>query len=304
MRLIGHLPNEASASTFSDYLYVQGITNEVEAEKDGWAVWIHSEDEWQKAKEMLGSFLGNPADPRYRKEAGQAKGLKLKAAAQEEAADARVLDRTKVFRATMPYGVGPLTAILIGLCLAVHLIGHAGYLQNIYRELLMSEVVMAGNGYLKSSHGLPEIFQGEFWRLFTPVLVHGDWLHLLLNMLWLLDLGSMIEGRQSTARLGVLVVLIGVASNLGQFWFGGSPIFMGMSGVVYGLLGYVWMKGKFDPSSGLALHPHTVAMMLIWFVLCFVSIIPNIANYAHAVGLALGMLWGFLASMPAMRRGT
>src|SRR4026209_2230611 len=102
MRLIGHLPSESSASTFSDYLYVQGIANEVESEKDGWAVWIHSEDEWQKAKEMLAAFLGNPADPKYRKQAAQARQKKTEAVAEEEKAAERIQDRTKVFRATMP----------------------------------------------------------------------------------------------------------------------------------------------------------------------------------------------------------
>jgi hypothetical protein len=76
MRLIGHLPNESSATTFSDYLYVEGITNEVESGKDGWAVWIHSEDEWLRAKEMLAAFLGTPTDPKYRKQAAQARQLK------------------------------------------------------------------------------------------------------------------------------------------------------------------------------------------------------------------------------------
>jgi GlpG protein len=150
---------------------------------------------------------------------------------------------------------------------------------------------------------LTEIFQGEVWRLFTPVLVHGSWLHLLLNMMWMLDLGSMIEGRQGTGRVGLLVVVIAVMSNLGQYFLTGSPLFYGMSGVVYGLLGYVWMKGKFDPGSGLFLHPHTVAMMLIWFVLCMTPWIPRIANGAHAVGLGLGVLWGYLASLKSMRRG-
>jgi GlpG protein len=69
------------------------------------------------------------------------------------------------------------------------------------------------------------------------------------------------------------------------------------------LLGYIWIKGKFDPSSGLYLHPHTVAMMLIWFVLCMTPLVPRIANGAHAVGLGLGVLWGFLASIKAIRRG-
>jgi GlpG protein len=303
MRLIGHLPNETSASTFSDYLYVEGIANEVEAEKEGWAVWIHSEDEWSKAKEMLSGFLGNPGDPKYRKQAGQARELKKKAAAEVEDVENRTHDRAKVFRATMPYGVGPLTVVLIGLSVVVQVLRMGGYDEKIHQELLLSAVPLTGNGYGRFGRGLTEIFQGEVWRLFTPVLVHGSWLHLLLNMMWMLDLGSMIEGRQGTGRVGLLVVVIAVMSNLGQYFLTGSPLFYGMSGVVYGLLGYVWMKGKFDPGSGLFLHPHTVAMMLIWFVLCMTPWIPRIANGAHAVGLGLGVLWGYLASLKSMRRG-
>ena len=300
MRLIGHLPNETSALTFSDYLYVQGITSEVEAEKDGWAVWIHSEDECLKAKEMLAAFLGNPADPKYRKQAAQAREIRGQAAEKEDQAESRVLARTKVFRAAMPYGVGLLTIVLIGLCLAVHVLREGGYEQNVFRELLMTAIQKDGDSF-RFFRGLPEISRGEFWRLFTPVLVHGTWLHLLLNMMWLLDLGSMIEGRQGVGRLGLLVLVLAVASNFGQYLANG-PVFYGMSGVVYGLLGYVWMKGKFDPATGLYLHPHTVAMMLIWFFLSLVGAIPGIANAAHAVGLGLGVLWGFLASLSAIRR--
>ena len=46
----------------------------------------------------------------------------------------------------------------------------------------------------------------------------------------------------------------------------------------------------------------TVAMMLIWFFVCLVGIVPGIANGAHAAGLALGVLWGFLECVPALRR--
>ena len=300
MRLIGHLPNETSATTFSDYLYVEGITNEVESGKEGWAVWIHSEDEWHKAKELLAAFLGNPADPTYRKQAAQARQKKIAAQAREEEAEGRLLDRTKVFRATMPSGVGPLTCVLVGLSLAVQFLYVAGYEERILQELYMTAITVKGT-MVEWSKGLPEISQGEFWRVFTPVLVHGGWVHLLLNMMWLLDLGSMIEGRQSTGRMGLLVVAFAVASNFGQYLMFNAN-FCGMSGVVFGLLGYVWMKSKFDPGSGLFLHPHTVAMMLIWFFICMTPLVPNIANGAHAVGLALGVLWGFLASLPALRR--
>src|SRR5688572_25351243 len=73
MRLIGHLPSENSAVTFSDFLCLHGIQNLVEAEKDGWAVWIHSEDELTKAKDFLLAYLGNPQDPKYIKLARQAR---------------------------------------------------------------------------------------------------------------------------------------------------------------------------------------------------------------------------------------
>ena len=301
MRLIGHLPSETSASTFSDYLYVLGIANEVEPEKDGWAVWIHSEDELSKATDMFKEFLGDPASPKFRKEAGRAKELRQKETEREQEIESRVMDRSKVFRATMPYGVGPLTMILLGLCMTVQVLVVGGFEERVLRELSITVVEKSSTGF-NATRGLREISSGEFWRLFTPVLVHGGWVHLLLNMMWLLDLGSMIEGRQSTGRLGLLVAFFAVGSNLGQYFLVG-PFFGGMSGVVYGLLGYVWMKGKFDPSSGLFLHPHTVAMMLIWFFLCLANVIPNIANGSHAVGLAMGVVWGFLASVPAIRRG-
>ena len=52
--------------------------------------------------------------------------------------------------------------------------------------------------------GLPGIRHGEVWRLFTPMFVHFGLPHLFFNMWWLLDVGTMIECRQSTARLAVL----------------------------------------------------------------------------------------------------
>jgi GlpG protein len=75
-----------------------------------------------------------------------------------------------------------------------------------------------------------------------------------------------------------------------------------MSGINYALLGYVWMKGKYDPGSGLYLHPQTITMMLIWFVLCFTPIIKNVANTVHAVGLAMGVMWGLISSLRSTRK--
>ena len=90
--------------------------------------------------------------------------------------------------------------------------------------------------------------------------------------------------------------MIAAGSNVAQFYHHG-PVFGGMSGVVYGLLGYVWLRGKFDPASGLFVHSSTVTMMLIWLVACYVGLLGNIANTAHLVGLLMGAAWGYLSSL-------
>ena len=91
---------------------------------------------------------------------------------------------------------------------------------------------------------------------------------------------SRLEG-----RCRVVVLVVAVASNLGQYLHTGSPMFGGMSGVVYGLFGYVWMKSRYDPGAGMYLHRYTVVVMLVWFVACYTNLLGSIANTAHAVGL-------------------
>jgi GlpG protein len=292
MRLIGHLPNETSALTFSDFLYVQGIHNQVEHENDGWGVWILSEDELDKAKDFLDSYVGNPNDPRFHKHARRASQLKEQEIKEDQVAKEKTFDRTTLFKSSMPYGIGPVTVLIIAIS-----VGASG-LALMNPDSGLPALLMMSN---YRTGGLREIMTGELWRLFTPVLLHGGWLHLFFNMWWLLDLGSMIEGRQSSRNLLALILVTGILSNLTQYSFAG-PGFLGMSGVVYGLFGYVWIKGKYDPSSGLFLHPQIVLMMMIWFFACWFKLIPNVANYAHTGGLVVGAAWGFISSFWARRR--
>ncbi len=295
MRIIGHLPNETSAATFSDFLYVEGIHNQVEAEKEGWAVWIHSEDQLDRARELLRSYLGNPKDPKYEKNVQQAAELKKRGANEEKAAQERTYDRKRLFRSFLPARFGPLTFVLILACVAVAIWSRRGADPEVVGSLLITNY----------TRGLREIEAGQVWRLFTPILLHFGVLHLLFNMLWLADLGTTIEARKGTSVLALLVLVIAAISNLAQFYYAG-PGFGGMSGVVYGLLGYVWMKGKFDPGSGLYLHPQTLTMMLVWLFVCMTPVMPmiagaSVANTAHVVGLAVGVAWGFISSLRPFR---
>jgi GlpG protein len=92
---------------------------------------------------------------------------------------------------------------------------------------------------------------GEFWRLLTPIFLHFGLAHLAFNLLWLSILGSRIEQLSGSVHLLMVVIVSGVFSNMIQVGWGGSAMFGGMSGVVYALLGYIWIKGRFVPEPGL-----------------------------------------------------
>jgi GlpG protein len=292
MRLIGHVTDEAAARIFGDYLYVQGIENQVDHETEGWAIWIADEDKIEHATSLLTEFRAQPADPKYKTEAKDAVDLRAREQKDRKEYRSKVRNRRHLFRPVTAYGFGALTFVLIVICITIFVITRYGNDHQRMLPLFISELSASADG------NLPEIRKGEVWRLVTPIFIHLNVMHILFNMLWLRDLGSMIEGRQTSLHLAILVVAIAVGSNAAQFYVEKAHNFGGMSGVVYGLLGYIWLRGKFDPGSGLYLHSSTVTMMLIWFFICLVGILPfNIANTAHAVGLLMGMAWGYLSSL-------
>ncbi len=178
-----------------------------------------------------------------------------------------------------------LTAILITTSIITALISNFGRDLPSIHLLFISEY----------TQGLNEISSGEIWRLFTPIFIHFGIIHILFNMIWLYQLGSAIEQRQHLKRFAVLVITTSLLSNIAQYFWGG-PLFGGMSGVVYGLLAYLWVQGKYNPWSGLGLDKNIAIMMLIWFVICWLGFVGNIANMAHTVGLLSGALLGLVYS--------
>jgi GlpG protein len=184
---------------------------------------------------------------------------------------------------------------------------------SLFQALVIAPFQFLGENLI-SWNGLEQVRHGQVWRLVTPIFLHFGLLHLLFNLFMLYQLGGPVEARRGSVRFLVLVLAIAVISNVAQYYFGNitrngghltfrpSPLFGGLSGVVYGLFGYVWMKARFDPGLGLMMSQNTVVILLGWFFLCLLGpyfdllapLIGHVANMAHAAGLAVGLAVGYV----------
>jgi len=150
-----------------------------------------------------------------------------------------------------------------------------------------------------------KIRQGEFWRLFTPVLLHGGLLHILFNMAWLFILGRQIEDRVGKWRYLFLSIIIGIIANIIQYLSSG-PIFLGYSGIITGMVGFIWMRQRQAPWEGYPLQRPVITFITVFVAIMFAleivsmalqffhvpQIYPNIANAAHIAGGLCGIVLG------------
>jgi GlpG protein len=296
MRQIGNLPDESAALTFSDYLYVKGIENEVDPSKDGtWAVWVHSDDKLAAASSLLEVYRRNPHLPEYNEKARQAEVQRRLKDEEDKNFQKKVYDRDRIF--SWQTQIGLLSGTLMVISVISYVLWQFGHSATI---LQIFSIERYGDDF-ESIGLLPEVLNGEIWRIITPIFIHFGPFHLLFNMLWLKELGTAIEKRHSAIVLGLLVLAIASTSNLAQYLVRG-PAFGGMSGVVYGLFGYIWMQSKFNPMSGFHLDAQTVTMMIAWFFLCLTGMVGPIANTAHGVGLLAGMAIGYVSAYISNRQ--
>lgn len=272
---------------FGEVLRRQGVENLVERDDAGkWTLWIRAEEDLAHARSLFAQWQANPSPASFPPSAEP----RSAAAAPPRAPRAERRQRAEHL---VPVGaaLGWATLGVVILCgLVATQVGVTQVNREVLARLLISEVPYRWG--LPGGDFLPEVRHGEVWRLLTPAFVHFGWAHILFNLWAFWDLGNLIERCQGAVRLLGLVVGLAVVSNLGQYLVAG-PRFGGLSGVVYGLLGYVWMMGRFRPSAGMILPPQSLVMMLVWFVICISGALGiPVANTAHGVGLVAGIVWG------------
>lgn len=200
----------------------------------------------------------------------------------------------------------PLTVLVLGLTLLVALWTGVGDSLAQVVLLTFNAVDIRGDSawFVPLSETLAA---GQWWRLFTPILIHFGWLHLAMNALWFWELGRRIELQQGSLFLLGFVLLAALGSNFSQFWFSGPSLFGGLSGVLYALLGFCWIHQRLVPVPAYTLPKGVVGMMLVWLLLCLSGLITalgfgQIANAAHVSGLVIGCVAGLLAGLLARRR--
>jgi GlpG protein len=285
MRQAGTIATKQDADRFANYLLSLGITSKIDRAGSEWAVWIHDENQLPRSKQELDQFHEQPHDPRYQEAEHAARLARKEAAEKMRQARRNYVDMRNEWAS--PWRRRPVTVALIAACLLVE-IGAFG--------------IAPENLFISTArHSLPEVASGQVWRLVTPIFLHFGLLHILFNMWWLYDLGTTIERRLGSVLFALLVVAIAVPSNYAQFLVTG-PAFGGMSGVVYGLFGYAWVRGRLEPNSGLYLRPDVAFWMMLWFALCAIGAIGNVANWAHGAGLAAGALLGYLPHVRKLLR--
>ncbi|NNL57343.1 MAG: rhomboid family intramembrane serine protease [Pseudomonadales bacterium] len=190
----------------------------------------------------------------------------------------------------------PVTLLLFGLSLAGFFIVYLD--QQWAIDLLVIQGV--DDSALSRQLDLPKriateeyLAHGQYWRLLTPVFLHFGWLHITFNMLWLWELGRRIELQGGSLHLLSVVCFIGIASNMYQAASTPLATFGGMSGVIYGLLGYCAVFTMIAPQRALRLPWEIYVLMLASLVIGYLGVfdfLAQMANTAHLTGLIFGVI--------------
>jgi GlpG protein len=187
----------------------------------------------------------------------------------------------------------PVTVMLVLLSIAGFLVIYLGAPLSVIGEFTFTPFTVVEGQLRFGDMGV------EYWRLLTPAFLHFGWLHIVFNSLWLWELGSRVERVMGSFNMLLLFGVIALVSNASQYIFGGPGLFGGMSGVVYGLLGFSWVAPLLQPRWLLQPAPAIMLFMVGWLVVCLVGLVEvlgfgAIANAAHLGGLLCGAVLGGL----------
>ena len=298
MRQIGPPLPASQASTLADVLLAEGIKTHLGGTPNGMEVWVIDEDRLNRARELLATFLADPEASRHAEARNKAKQVRT-----EENKTEREYERLqhRIEKRMTRTARDQVTLFLVVVSVAVSLFSISLVnRQDSNLDVGAPEQVVSWLSFANpTAHiGKPraQIPWMEPWRMVTPIFLHFGVMHLVFNMLMLISMGSRVERAIGPYRYAALVLALAIFSNLAQGLMVPHHNFGGMSGVVYGIFGFIWVQMSRAPSRGLAVDGLTSFIMMAWFFAGFSSQFnmggAAVANHAHAGGLLMGLLIG------------
>ena len=216
-----------------------------------------------------------------------------------------------------PWSVLGLIAMLVAIHAALAIGGENWRVWSLYALALIPARF--------TNIGLPMLEGSQYWSLATYGLLHADWVHLLVNSLWLLVFGTPVARYLGAAKFLALSLIATVAGGLGSLALHWDEVVfvLGASGAVSGLLAAaiplmygVKVPGGIRPLGFMELlrNGRALALMGIWLAVTLVSgatgwtgnsfvAESGIAWEAHLGGF-IGGLAGFYAFAERAGRGS
>lgn len=272
--------NLRAAQAFSDYLTFIKINNHIEHDNFSYQLILKDPLQAQQAQAELSHFLDNPNQDKYLSASWQS-GQTDSAHSQHAYQDSHLV-------ANFINHAGWLTHSIFSICLIIYLASVMGFFNPMQSALAY---------FTHTPFDLT-----ESWRFVSPAFLHFSALHIVFNLLWWWQLGGIVEKQHGKQRLLILFLFTASAANIAQYFLVG-PYFGGLSGVVYGLVGYCWLYGIMNKSSRVNLANSYFMFLLAWLVFGFMDLLPtHVANYAHLVGLLAGLLMAFITTKLSMTR--
>lgn len=137
-----------------------------------------------------------------------------------------------------------------------------------------------------------EIINGEYWRLFSSMFIHGGLLHLCMNLIGL-GLGSiLLENILGSVKLIITYIICGILASLASIYWHENTVSVGASGAIFGLYGLILAFTVFK------IYPNYMRGMT-WMLLglyagvsLLFGFLGGIDNAAHFGGLISGFVIG------------
>lgn len=263
------LTNPRAAQGFIDYMASRHIDIQMMPEGSGqFALWLVEAEHQVEVEAELKAFLANPLASKYQ-------------AASWDMAETRKNNfqySSPSMLTMIKAKAGPFTLFIMALCIGIFTLQQFGAANDVFAMLHFPADISQ---------------QWQVWRWISHAVLHFSVMHIAFNLLWWWQLGGDIEQRLGSGKLLQLFVVSAAISGAGQYWVEGAN-FGGLSGVVYALVGYLWMLGYRAPHLGLSMPKPLIGFMLVWLVLGFVQPYMAIANTAHLAGLLSGIAIGLV----------